>query len=77
MFDKIGVSSNKTRNAVFIPYMTMEVAFIVNVMSESGENVNLGNPVKEANQENQVNWLKMSIIGQHQNTNKEDFLLSH
>ena len=53
--------------------MTMEVAFIVNVMSESGENVNLGNPVKEANQENQVNWLKMSIIGQHQNTNKEDF----
>ena len=51
----------------------MEVAFIVNVMSESGENVNLGNPVKEANQENQVNWLKMSIIGQHQNTNKEDF----
>ena len=55
----------------------MEVAFIVNVMSESGENVNLGNPVKEANQENQVNWLKMSIIGQHQNTNKEDFLLSH
>lgn len=51
----------------------MEVAFIVNVMSESGENVNLGNPVKEANQENQVNWLKMSIIGQHQNTNNEDF----
>ena len=57
--------------------LTMEVAFIVNVMSESGENVNLGNPVKEANQENQVNWLKMSIIGQHQNTNKEDFFLSH
>ena len=54
----------------------MEVAFIVNVMSESGENVNLGNPVKEANQENQVNWLKMSIIGQHQNTNKEDFFES-
>ena len=54
----------------------MEVAFIVNVMSESGENVNLGNPVKEANQENQVNWLKMSIIGQHQNTNNEDFFES-
>ena len=38
--------------------LTMEVAFIVNVMSESDKNVNLGNQVKE---ENQVNWLKISI----------------
>ena len=48
--------------------LTMAVAFIVNVMSESDENVNLGNQVKE---ENQVNWLKIFIKVQNQNTKKK------